>query len=58
MDERNKRDLRGHPSDYGSRTLADTGDGEPSEDRGYADSALTGEEESRDDSASQGEDSK
>ena len=40
MDEREKRHLVGHPSDYGSRTLADTGDGEPTVERGTADSAL------------------
>ena len=47
MEERNKRDLVGHPSDYGSRTLAETADGEPQEERGTADSALTDTEEHR-----------
>ena len=45
MDEREKRNLVGHPSDYGSRTLADTGDGEPVVERGTADSALIHEPE-------------
>lgn len=51
MDKRKGEDLAGHPSDYGSRTLADeddrqrtergeigqTADGEPLEDRGSVD---------------------
>jgi hypothetical protein len=43
MDERNEKDdLVGHPSDYGTRTLADeererTADGEPRVERGTAD---------------------
>jgi hypothetical protein len=51
MDKRKREDLVGHPSDYGSRTLADeddrqrtergeigrTADGEPLEDRGSVD---------------------
>jgi hypothetical protein len=55
MDKHNDKDLVGHPSDYGSRTLADeddrqrtergeigrTADGEPREDRGTADSAIS-----------------
>jgi hypothetical protein len=60
MTERNKNDLTGHPSDYGSRTLQQpdaeheddrqrsergdigrTADGEPWEDRGTADSAIS-----------------
>jgi hypothetical protein len=41
MEKKEKRDLVGHPSDYGSRTLADTADGEPAVERGTADSALT-----------------
>ena len=45
MDERNERDLKGKPSDYGSRTLADTADGEPLVDRGTIDSARTDEDE-------------
>lgn len=45
MDEKNERDLKGRPSDYGSRTLADTADGEPREERGTADSALTDDED-------------
>jgi len=45
MDERNERDVQGRPSDYGSRTLADTADGEPREERGTADSALTDDED-------------
>lgn len=45
MEEREKRHLVGHPSDYGSRTLADTGDGEPVVERGTADSALIHETE-------------
>jgi hypothetical protein len=61
MNERNEKDDKfvGHPSDYGSRTLADeddrqrtergdigrTADGEPRVERGTADSAV-----SRDDS--------
>ena len=44
MSERNDRHLTGHPSDYGSRTLDETADGEPREDRGSADSALVDEE--------------
>ena len=45
MEDREKRHLVGHPSDYGSRTLADTGDGEPVVERGTADSALIDESE-------------
>ncbi len=54
MDEKNDRDLTGHPSDYGSRTLADddsqsgegedigrTADGEPRVERGTAGSATS-----------------
>lgn len=56
MDKPNekKRDLVGHPSDYGSRTLDDeerqriergeigrTADGDPSVERGTADSAVS-----------------
>jgi hypothetical protein len=54
MDEHKKRHLIGHPSDYGSRTLADeererdeladvgsTADGEPRVDRGTAESAIS-----------------
>ena len=58
MDKREEKDLVGHPSDYGSRTLADeedrqrtergeigrTADGEPREDRGTADSAISREQ--------------
>ncbi|HEV3152493.1 MAG TPA: hypothetical protein VGZ02_01670 [Candidatus Baltobacteraceae bacterium] len=47
MEKRNERDLVGHPSDYGSRTLSETADGEPQDDRGSADSALTGDEDDR-----------
>jgi len=47
MDESKKRDRKGQPSDYGSRTLADTADGEPRVERGTADSALTNDEEPR-----------
>ena len=43
MEEQHKRHLVGHPSDYGSRTLK-TADGEPVEERGTADSALTNDE--------------
>ena len=45
MDERNERDLKGKPSDYGSRTLADTADGEPLVERGTVDSARTDDDE-------------
>ena len=59
MDKRDENDLTGHPSDYGSRTLAQpdadeddrqrsehgdigrTADGEPREERGTADSAIS-----------------
>jgi hypothetical protein len=55
MHKHNEKDLVGHPSDYGSRTLAGeddrqrterddigrTADGEPREDRGSADSAIS-----------------
>lgn len=56
MHKHNKEDLTGHPSDYGSRTLAGeddgrqrtereemdrTADGDPREDRGTADSAIS-----------------
>jgi hypothetical protein len=54
MSEREHRDLVGHPSDYGSRTLESeerdlaergevqrTADGEPLDDRGSADSAIS-----------------
>ena len=54
MDKHNKDDLVGHPSDYGSRTLAEqerrrtergetdrTADGDPREERGTADSAIS-----------------
>jgi hypothetical protein len=54
MDEKRHRDLVGHPSDYGSRTLAGeesqqnesedigrTADGEPRVERGTADSAIS-----------------
>lgn len=55
MDKHNEKELVGHPSDYGSRTLADeddrqrtergdigrTADGEPQEDHGTADSAIS-----------------
>jgi hypothetical protein len=54
MDKKQDRDLVGHPSDYGSRTLADeepqqtepedigrTADGEPRVERGTADSAIS-----------------
>lgn len=43
--EKNNRDLIGHPSDYGSRTLADTADGEPRVERGTAESALIDDED-------------
>jgi len=45
MEERNERDLAGHPSDYGSRTLYNTADGEPRVERGTAESALTDDED-------------
>ena len=54
MDKKKDRDLVGHPSDYGSRTLADeepqdtepedigrTADGEPRIERGTAGSAIS-----------------
>ncbi len=54
MDKKNNDDLVGHPSDYGSRTLAEqerrraeqgetdrTADGDPREERGTADSAIS-----------------
>jgi hypothetical protein len=56
MHKHNEKDLVGDPSDYGSRTLAGeeedrqrterdeigrTADGEPREDRGSADSAIS-----------------
>ncbi len=54
MSEREHRDLLGHPSDYGSRTLESeereraeqgeiqrTADGEPLDDRGTAESAIS-----------------
>ena len=57
MDKREEKDLVGQPSDYGSRTLAQpdeddrqrtergeigrTADGEPREERGTADSAIS-----------------
>lgn len=54
MDKKKDRDLVGHPSDYGSRTLADeepeqnesedigrTADGEPRVERGTAGSAIS-----------------
>ena len=54
MQEKNERDLTGHPSDYGSRTLAGetsertehgeigrTADGEPRVERGTAESAIS-----------------
>lgn len=48
MHEHNDKDLTGHPSDYGSRTLEEeqaqeqrTADGEPRVERGTADSAIT-----------------
>ena len=54
MDKHEKRELTGHPSDYGSRTLAEqerqraergetdrTADGDPREERGTADSAIS-----------------
>lgn len=53
MNKDDERDLTGHPSDYGSRTLEEerrrsergetggTADGEPLEERGTADSADT-----------------
>ncbi|HKU68925.1 MAG TPA: hypothetical protein VJP85_14215 [Candidatus Baltobacteraceae bacterium] len=56
MEQRKERDLVGHPSDYGSRTLPGederlesedigrTADGEPREDRGTADSAISRED--------------
>lgn len=47
MDERNTRDLKGQPSDYGSRGLSRTADGEPEVDRGTAESANTGDEDRR-----------
>jgi len=56
MDKAHKDDLVGRPSDYGSRTLADdepqraergeterTADGDPREERGTADSAISRE---------------
>lgn len=52
MDKRNKRDLTGHPSDYGSRTLTNTADGEPEVERGTADSAYTDDEDRRENEAS------
>lgn len=64
MDKRNDKDRNGHPSDYGSRTLADeereraqsaeigrTADGEPNVDRGTADSAISSDEMQDDSSA-------
>ena len=50
MNDRDKEKLVGHPSDYGSRTLADeeqeqrTADGEPRVERGTADSAITSDD--------------
>ena len=45
MRKERERDLTGHPSDYGSRTLADeeqrTADGEPRVERGTAESAVS-----------------
>lgn len=47
MNDPDKEKLVGHPSDYGSRTLADavqeqrTADGEPRVERGTADSAIS-----------------
>lgn len=52
MDEKNKRDLKGRPSDYGSRTLSETADGEPRVDRGTAESAMTDDEDRLEDPAS------
>ncbi len=62
MEERQRENLTGHPSDYGSRTLsqeerlrtqhgntAGTADGEPSEERGTADSAISREPQEDDD---------
>jgi hypothetical protein len=62
MHKHNENDLVGHPSDYGSRTLAGeeedrqrtergeigrTADGEPREDRGTADSAISHDDRGR-----------
>ena len=55
MEKRNERDLVGQPSDYGSRTLSETADGEPQEDRGSADSALTGDEDEPADQTASGQ---
>lgn len=47
MSDRDRENLTGHPSDYGSRTIEDaeqeqrTADGEPRFDRGSADSAIS-----------------
>jgi hypothetical protein len=47
MSDRNRENLTGHPSDYGSRTIEDaeaeqrTADGEPRVDRGSAGSAIS-----------------
>lgn len=60
MDERNEKNLTGHPSDYGSRTLTDeererlergeigrTADGDPRVERGTADAGDSPEETSK-----------
>lgn len=53
MSDRDRENLTGHPSDYGSRTIEDeeaeqrTADGEPRVDRGSADSAISHDEKER-----------